>query len=113
VTDEVNYDRLDNALIHASAGIGSYVSTRFPVPVNPTPLILKIITIDLALHSAARSRRQDVRGARAASRQLAQTPRDDRSRPGLGVREDQAPDDPAPAEGTGIQTGLVVRSVRV
>jgi phage gp36-like protein len=114
VTDAPNYTRLDSALEDASAEIDSYVSTRFPVPVKPTPLVLKIIAIDLALHSCALTAdkmfEELERRADNWRKHLAMIAK---GQAGLGVRENQEPNQASPSEGTGVQTGFAVKSLRV
>jgi phage gp36-like protein len=113
-SDSADYDRLDRALEDASAETDSYVSTRFPVPVNPTPLILRNINIDLGLYSCALTAdKLFAELERRADNWRKHLVLIARGQAGLGVREDQSPTDLAPAEGTSVGTGMIVKSVRI
>jgi phage gp36-like protein len=113
-TSAPDYTKLDRALEDSAAEIDSYVSTRFPVPVNPTPLILRNINIDLALYSAALTAdkmfEELQRRADSWRKHLAMIAK---GQAGLGVREDSSPNDPSPAEGTNVGAGNIVKSIRV
>lgn len=113
-TNAPDYDKLQIALYNSATEIDSYLSTRYPVPVTPTPQILRQINIDLGIYYLALtvdrltneiSKRADDwrKWLVMASKGLV----------GLGVREDASTTDPAPAEGTGTQTGMTGPSQRV
>src|SRR5215472_15418805 len=112
--DEADLDKLERALEDAAAEIDSYVSTRYPVPVNPVPLILRNMNVDLALYSAALTADKlfDELSRRAENwrKHLVMIAK---GTAGLGVREDSSPTDPQPAIGTGSSTAMFVRSQRV
>src|SRR5262249_48232723 len=110
-TDEADLDKLDRALEDAAAEIDSYVSTRYPVPVNPVPLILRNMNVAGGLYwgalTADKLFEELARRAENWRRHLIMIAK---GTAGLGVREDSSPSDPSPAEGTGFGTGMVVRS---
>ncbi|MEH2138568.1 gp436 family protein [Nostoc sp.] len=51
----VNSDRLNKALLAASGEINSYLATRYQIPVDPVPSILKSYCIDIAWYRLAQN----------------------------------------------------------
>jgi phage gp36-like protein len=112
-SDEPDYTKLTQALADASTEIDSYVSTRYPVPMNPVPTLLKTICIDLGLYYCALTwdKLTDEIKARADNwrKHLVLIAK---GQAGLGVRVDQETDQTVIPEGTGSQSALTARAVR-
>lgn len=113
-TKSANYARLDAGLESASTEIDSYVSARFPVPVTPTPAILRTINIDLGIYYTALTADKlfDELRMRADNwrRHLVLIAK---GQAGLGIHQSDTSDPTLTAEGSSTATGMFARSERV
>jgi phage gp36-like protein len=113
-TEAPDLAKLDTALEDTAAEIDSYVSARYPLPLNPVPSILKTINIDLALYATALTADKmfDELERRAENwrKHLVMIAK---GHAGLGIHEDASTDDPSPAIGTGASTGMFAKVVRI
>jgi phage gp36-like protein len=109
-----DYTKLDRALIDAAGEINSYISARYPVPVDPAPILLRNINVDLALYATALTADKmfDELAVRAENwrKHLVMIAT---GKAGLGVTETQSDTDSSPAAGTNSSSGMSARSVRV
>jgi len=109
-----DYDKLQIALYNAATEIDSYLSTRFPVPVTPTPQILRQVNIDLSIYYLAltidRLSNEISKRAEDWRKWLVMVAK---GQVGLGVLESDSNSDSTPAEGTDTMSGVTGKSVRV
>lgn len=104
---------IDTGLDDASAEIDSYVSTKYAVPVTPTPRILKRMCMDMAIYHIAFT--HDRLTESMCERYKSWCKHLDgigKGLIGLGVREDQSDVDPVPAVGSQSMSGYSLPSVR-
>ena len=109
-----DYTKLTTALNNASYEIDSYVSTKYAVPVDPIPNIIKQVNIDLGIYylSLTQDKLTTEMSTRAAYWRswLAMV---SRSQVGLGILNTQVTSDgDEPTEGTGVGTAVTGQSVR-
>jgi phage gp36-like protein len=116
-SNAVDYSKLDAGLANAATEIDAYLSTRYTVPVSPTPPVLKQMNVDLGLYYTAPSAdklfdqlQTRVDYWRTMLTNIA------RGYVGLGIptsTDDGGSGSDTPPTGTGTQTGNFARAQRI
>ena len=115
----VNAAAVTRALEEASAEIDTHISSRYPIPVHPTPPILRKLCVDIGVYNVAfgYSRRTDEMRLRYDDA-IKMLIRIADGRAGLGLASPVSTADPdggtnsGPAPGTGVMTFGSIRTRR-